>query len=145
MKRLLPPLLFLICLIAMGLLHLFYPIRHTGTHYFAGPFFLLFGALLTLLSGRYFHKIGTNIRTFDAPGKLVTGGFFRYTRNPMYLGFTCMLFGVAALSGALSTLVPVLVFFLAANYWYIPFEERKMIETFGEDYLAYRKKVRRWV
>ena len=133
------------CLAAIAILHLLYPVRHTGMHYIAGPVFLALGAALTVLSGRRFHQLETNIKTFDAPDKFVTEGFFRFTRNPMYLGFTFMLFGAAALSGALSTLAPVLLFFLAANFWYIPFEERMMEEKFGADYLAYRQKVRRWI
>ncbi|MDP2214976.1 hypothetical protein [Phenylobacterium sp.] len=41
--------------------------------------------------------------------------------------------------------LPVLVFFLAAQLWYIPFEERALTRRFGADYLAYRGKVRRWI
>ncbi|MCE3289332.1 MAG: hypothetical protein K0R83_1344, partial [Caulobacter sp.] len=84
-------------------------------------------------------------RTFDDPDVLVTGGPFRFTRNPMYLGFLLLLAGVALGLGAASPWIVPVVFWLLADRWYIPFEERAMRRTFGEAYEAYARRVRRWV
>jgi protein-S-isoprenylcysteine O-methyltransferase Ste14 len=49
------------------------------------------------------------------------------------------------MANALSALAPVALFFLVANFWYVPFEERAARAQFGDAYDAYRKRVRRWL
>ena len=51
----------------------------------------------------------------------------------MYLGFLLLLLGVAFVFDTVYGLTAPLGFFLAAQFWYILFEERRMLETFGED------------
>ncbi|MDF3029106.1 MAG: Isoprenylcysteine carboxyl methyltransferase family protein [Fluviicola sp.] len=88
----------------------------------------------------------TEIHTFKTPQKLVTHGLFKYSRNPIYLGFVIALFGVwILLSGNLFSLFGVMFFFLIANFGYIPYEEKQMETIFGQEYLAYKNKVRRWI
>lgn len=103
------------------------------------------GLGLNLRGAGLFDRIGTNIKTFDAPGTLVDTGPFRFSRNPMYLGFVLILAGVATLVGSLTAWVGPLAFFAAAQLWYIPFEERKMQEKFGADYERYTAEVWRWI
>lgn len=92
-----------------------------------------------------FRRRAANIMTFGEPNNLVTEGPFRYSRNPMYLGFTLVLFGAAALSGHLVALVAPLGFWLLAHGWYVPFEERAAQLAFGPAYEAYCNKTRRWI
>ena len=47
--------------------------------------------------------------------------------------------------GGLTAWIAPLLFFAAANLWYIPYEERRMINTFGPAYTAYQSEVRRWL
>jgi protein-S-isoprenylcysteine O-methyltransferase Ste14 len=47
--------------------------------------------------------------------------------------------------GTVSPLIGPLAFGLAANFWYIPFEERAMFAKFGQAYAAYQQSVRRWL
>jgi protein-S-isoprenylcysteine O-methyltransferase Ste14 len=102
------------------------------------------GLGLTLAAARHFERRRANIVTFQSPTKLVVDGWFRVSRNPMYLGFTLVLAGVALALGGLLTSLPALLFVLAAETIYIPFEERAMTRVFGEDYRRYSKQVRRW-
>src|SRR5690606_37471435 len=75
----------------------------------------------------------------------VTSGPFRWSRNPMYLGSLVMAVGAALIVGTwLMWLVPF-VLFLLQNFVIIPFEERSMRRTFGEEYDAYCARVRRWL
>lgn len=75
----------------------------------------------------------------------VTSGPFRWSRNPMYLGSLGVAIGAALIVGTwLMWLVPV-VLFLLQNFAIIPFEERSMKDAFGEEYDAYRTRVRRWL
>ena len=87
----------------------------------------------------------TEINTFKPPQKLVTARLLRYSRNPIYLGFSIALFGVAIVLGNVIAFVSFLAFIIAVNLCYIPFEEAEMEKQFGQDYLAYNKKVRRWL
>ena len=147
MQKLIPPFLFLLCLITMFFLDRFYPMHNwlASPYNFIGIASLLIGMLMVVSIGKRFRKVKTQIHTFKKPKKLVTDGLFQYSRNPIYLGFTIALLGVAFLFGSLTTLIPVLFFFLVANFWYIPFEEKNMQMVFGQSYSFYCRKVRRWL
>jgi protein-S-isoprenylcysteine O-methyltransferase Ste14 len=62
----------------------------------------------------------------------------------MYLGFALLLGGVAMVLGGIVTFLPTVLFVLAAEKVYIPFEEQAMRRIFGERYVDYASRVRRW-
>lgn len=78
------------------------------------------------------------------PTTLITDGPFRFSRNPLYFGMTLMTLGTALLFGGLGPLLVVLAGFVVMNVWAVPPEERVVARTFGEEYDAYRRRVRRW-
>ena len=121
MQKLIPPFLFLFCVLAMFSLDRFYPMQKwlTGPYNLIGVVPLLLGTFMVVSTGKRFRKVKTQIHTFKKPKKLVTNGLFQYSRNPIYLGFTIALLGIAFLLGSLTALIPVLFFFLVANFWYI--------------------------
>ncbi|MFN8672475.1 MAG: isoprenylcysteine carboxylmethyltransferase family protein [Candidatus Sericytochromatia bacterium] len=90
-------------------------------------------------------KVGTTIMTFDNPEKLVIDGLYKFTRNPMYLGFLIFLIGFFIILGTLTPVFIVFLFFIITDNWYIKFEELKLIDKFGENYLTYKKNVRKWL
>ena len=92
-----------------------------------------------------FRKADTNISTFNDPDILITEGIYRYTRNPMYLGFVIALLGVAVVLGSVSALIVVVLFILITDRWYIEFEEAAMQRMFGSRYDDYKQKTRRWL
>jgi protein-S-isoprenylcysteine O-methyltransferase Ste14 len=147
MKRILPPMLFLICLAAMLALGFGWPVQRIWPPALKllGIALLGSGMLLLIAGSRRFTQVGTNVDTFGEPDLLVTDGPFRYSRNPMYLGMSLALFGVWIILETLSPLACVLIFILITDRWYIPFEEKSMIEKFGQDYLNYKLKTRRWI
>ena len=63
----------------------------------------------------------------------------------MYLGMLVALLGWLVWLGSVSPLCGPLVFFLMAQYWYIPVEEQAMAAKFGAQYMAYQRTVRRWI
>jgi protein-S-isoprenylcysteine O-methyltransferase Ste14 len=63
----------------------------------------------------------------------------------MYLGLAVLLIGLAILLGTLVPFLGPLVFIVAADRWYIPFEEKALQRKFGEQYDAYKRTTRRWV
>jgi protein-S-isoprenylcysteine O-methyltransferase Ste14 len=86
-----------------------------------------------------------SIRTDQPVPRLVPDGPFRYTRNPGYLGLTMLYAEIAELRNALCAilLLPVVVYVIQREV--IGREERYLERTFGEEYLAYKARVRRWV
>ncbi len=94
---------------------------------------------------RRFTRVRTNLWTFEDPGRMITAGPFAHSRNPMYLGFQTCLTGIAILVGTVSALIAPVTFFLVARYWYIPFEEQRMVSVFGPEYTDYARQVRRWL
>jgi protein-S-isoprenylcysteine O-methyltransferase Ste14 len=76
---------------------------------------------------------------------VVTTGVYRFTRNPIYIGYLCMLIGIPLVFGnywglALSPLQVVLF-----NRLIIRHEEAYLSGKFGAEYLDYKHKVRRWL
>ena len=92
-----------------------------------------------------FRRAGTPIRPTDAPARLVAGGPYRVSRNPMYLGIVAILLGVAVVLGSWPMLVAPAGFVATMSLTFIPFEERRLHATFGEAYASYVRRVRRWL
>lgn len=77
-----------------------------------------------------FRKKKTTVKPHEKPSVLVTFGPLRVSRNPMYLGMVAILFGASACVGSLSAFVSSLLFFLVAQYRFIPLEEGVMESAF---------------
>lgn len=96
---------------------------------------------------RAFRRAGTTIDPvrIDRARSLVTGGIFRFTRNPMYVALSLLLAAWAAwLGGALVWAGPVILL-LWLDHFQIRPEERAMAARFGDDYRRYQTQVRRWL
>ena len=82
------------------------------------------------------------------PGKatsLVDSGVYRITRNPMYVGLSCVLVAWAVfLSSAWALLGPVAYVLYIGRFQIAP-EERALAKLFGSAYSAYQASVRRWL
>ncbi len=75
---------------------------------------------------------------------LVVSGFYRVSRNPMYLGMLCLLLAWAWWLQQWPALLGPLLFVLWLNRFQIAPEERALLALFGEGYAAYCRRVRRW-
>ena len=92
-----------------------------------------------------FWRAHTPIVPFERSTALVTGGVYRYTRNPMYLGLALLVAGTALLLGSIGAFVPLPLFVWILESGYIRAEEHLLAETFGSEYLQYTERVRRWL
>ena len=82
----------------------------------------------------------------DKPvSRLVQDGPFRYSRNPGYLSLTMLYAGIPILRNALWAILFLPLLLLVTQRELIEREERYLQRTFGEEYLAYKRRVRRWV
>lgn len=148
MKKLLPPVLFLTFLVAMACVCWALGSPHTVLYPYSllGVVFLVAGLGISIYHSRLFKREGANIMTFGEPSKFVRSGLFRYSRNPMYLGFVLALVGAALLyQAAPSSFLLVAAFWFITDRWYIRFEETAMLKKFGEDYRVYCSQTPRWL
>ena len=81
----------------------------------------------------------------DTASALVSSGVYRYTRNPMYLGFAIVLLAWSIFLAAPLTLVGVAGFVLYMNRFQIAPEERALTALFGEEFTRYQSRIRRWL
>jgi protein-S-isoprenylcysteine O-methyltransferase Ste14 len=81
----------------------------------------------------------------ERASSIVTGGVYRVSRNPMYLGMALLLLAWATYLSALWSLAgPVLYVWYITRFQIVP-EERVLERMFGDEYLAYTARVRRWL
>jgi protein-S-isoprenylcysteine O-methyltransferase Ste14 len=106
---------------------------------------LVVGIILNLTADREFKRAGTTVKPLERSTTLVERFPFSFTRNPMYLGMTLLLLGVALLLGTLSPLAPVALFAGLMDRVFIGPEEESLARSFGEEWETYRAKVRRWI
>ena len=145
--RILPLVWLLIALVLMAVMHRWVHLARvlhspwTWTGLVPG----ISGVWMTAVSAAAFKKVTTGLLPFNEATALVTGGFYRYSRNPMYLGMVLLLLGTAMLYGTAGTLLPIPFFVWVIHRNFIPGEERLMAAAFGEEYLEYKNRVRRWL
>lgn len=145
--RILPPVYLLAAVIAMLALHRWLPIRQlvSGPWRWTGLALAILGLALGGSAARLFRRRGTTIRPGETSTALMTDGPFRFTRNPIYVGMIVVLAGIAVGLGSLSPWFVIPLFIVAIATDVIPAEEAMLGETFGEAYLNYQSRVRRWI
>lgn len=141
-----PVVAFMLIAISLAL-HYFFPIMRIVVYpfNFAGIIVSLIGLSISLSSSYAFIKNELSFTPKEKPKRLETGGAFSYSRNPMYLGGTLMLLGVAIFLGSVSAFISPLLFFTVINFGFIPYEEKMLKKLFGKKYEDYKKNVRRWI
>ena len=146
-RTVIPPVYFVSALALMAALHFLAPLERfiEAPYSYLGLGLLLGGVVMAATALRTFSKAGTPVLPFQRSTALVTNGVYRFTRNPMYLGLALMLAGVALLFGTLTPLLPIPVFVWIIQSNFIRGEERFLEEIFGDQYLSYKRRVRRWI
>jgi len=107
----------------------------------------IIGIFVDLVSVGLFTKFKTTVSPFSPQKteKLVTSGLYQFSRNPMYVGMVIILIGIGIWLGNLAAfvLIPGFTWFVT-TFQIIP-EEEILAEKFGQDYLEYKSRVRRWI
>ncbi len=142
-----PPLIYAGPLVAGLLLSKAFPVK-----FLPRPLALILGILCVILAGalarsafQEMRSANTNVDPRQPATALVTEGPFRYTRNPLYSSLTLLYTGIALVANAFwaMLLLPVTLFII--NRGVIDREEHYLECKFGEQYLNYKAKVRRWI
>ena len=148
-NRVPPPLVVVLIGAAMAMIARFAPAVEIPTlvRFAVGAGIITLGAFLVAQGARTFWRNETTIDPvgLERASTLVTSGVFRFSRNPMYVGFTAALVGWAVCLAAPWALFGPVAFALFTNRFQILPEERVMLDKFGRAYDVYRKQVRRWV
>ena len=142
-----PPYFLLLAIVASILLHFYFPIVKMiplKYNYIGIPIMIASYALIGHVDYLFKQK-QTTIDSFGKASILITDGVFKISRNPIYLGMALLLFGLCVLLRSASTLIPLALFIIIINVIIIPKEEKSLKDTFGDSYILYLKKVRRWI
>jgi protein-S-isoprenylcysteine O-methyltransferase Ste14 len=142
-----PPVVALMCIVIAYVLGRFVPLpftlppllRYVGLGITFIGFLLGIGALIE------FRKARTTLDPHGSAKQVVTSGIYRFTRNPIYLGFLLMVMGLPLNSGLIwgVALAPFYVFMM--NRLIIQHEEAYLERKFGKAYTGYASRVRRWL
>jgi len=105
------------------------------------------GVLVSVIGVLQFRRARTTVNPLKPAeaSTLVTGGIYRWTRNPMYLGMALALAGWGLYLGNFGALALVGVFVMYIDRYQIDPEERALMGRFGDEFAAYRRRVRRWL
>ena len=142
-----PPLLFVLPIVASLALEWLVP-----TSFVPGALRWILGALIFVagiaLTGGGFvtqKRAGTDPIPSNPSTRIVAHGLYRLTRNPMYLGFALATLGLAILVDSAWMLLVVPIGLILTDRIIIAREERYLARKFGEEYLNYKRRVRRWI
>ena len=106
---------------------------------------VVLGFILGVLAVIEFRRARTTADPRKPTQKIVTTGMYRYTRNPIYLGFVLMLIGIPLNMGIYWGIILVWPLITFMNNLIIKHEEAYLEKKFKEQYVDYKSHVRRWL
>ena len=145
-----PPLLFLAALLSGfvldRLLGVPFPVPGIDrAHWIIGGPLILIGLALAAGGIRNFSRAGTPVRSVEPTRALVTTGLHGRTRNPIYLGMFLVYGGIGVAARSPWILILTLPLAITIRWGVIAREEAYLARRFGDAYLDYKARVRRWL
>lgn len=113
--------------------------------YVVGAALIVLGVTVLAIAMRQFRKAGTNVQTWKPTTALVTNGFYRFSRNPIYVALSLIYAGIGIAADNLWVLGLLIPLLAVIRYGVIALEERYLERKFGQEYLSYKASVRRWL
>ncbi|MCV9962459.1 isoprenylcysteine carboxylmethyltransferase family protein [Pararhizobium sp. BT-229] len=110
-----------------------------------GGIVFLAGLGLLIWAATTFRRAGTQIQTTQPTSAIVEEGPYRFTRNPIYIGMFLGLTGLAIAFDSLWLIALLVLFYLVIRYGVVAREEAYLERKFGDVYVAYKARVRRWL
>lgn len=141
-----PPVWLIAMLLLAWVLSGLAPKLHFGAWAeWAGNLLIVAGFALMGLAFVEFRKAKTTIIPGEEPTALITGGIYRYSRNPIYLGDVLVLAGFILRWDAVLALplIPAFVWLIQTRF-IVP-EERRLMDAFGPAFEAWAERTRRWI
>ena len=112
-----------------------------------GSLMIISGLIIILSAIILFKKYQTTITPLNPSNatKLITDGIYKFSRNPMYLGLLLVLLGISIILNLFGGFFLIPLFILYLNLFQIIPEENAMVDLFKDEFLEYKKNVRRWI
>ena len=142
-----PPLIYGVAFIVGWLIHRAFPVPvlpETLARWI-GVVFVLVSIPVAITAFRAMIRSQTSFDPRKPTTAIVTEGPFRYSRNPLYVSLTLLYLGVALLINALWIVLLVAPVLVAMQRGVIAREEAYLERKFGDEYLSYKTRVRRWI
>ena len=139
-----PPIIFIGCALIMAYLPNLYSF---SINVLIAYLMVLVSSAIAFFSLWQFYKSKANINPIhlEKSNVFVVSGIYRFSRNPMYLSLAGLLVAWAVYLQSAVSFLGVFLFIYLITQWQIKPEEYWLEKKFGESYLAYKKKVRRWI
>ncbi len=128
--------------------HAFWPVEIPLAAEFGGIAIVLFlglSLLILALSFREFARAKTSLRPDRSAKALIRTGPFAYSRNPLYVAVVLLILGIGVWVNSTWIWVMVAPLVLVMNIAVIVREERHLERRFGQEYIDYKRAVRRWL
>jgi protein-S-isoprenylcysteine O-methyltransferase Ste14 len=93
----------------------------------------------------HYRSYRASVRVGFSPPHLVVAGPYKISRNPMYASGLFAWLGWVIFYGSPAVCFVLVLLWIAFTYRVIPYEERQLEALFGDEYLAYKQSVRRWI
>ncbi len=145
--RIHPPVVYLLALlVAIGLNYL-WPISFLPRWWgvVLGIVVIALGAAIMPAVVSRFRRFRTAFDPHKPASALITDGPYRFSRNPAYIALTLWYLGLGPVLNNAWILLLAILPVLVMDQWAIPREERHLEERFGQDYVRYKARVRRWL
>jgi protein-S-isoprenylcysteine O-methyltransferase Ste14 len=108
---------------------------------------LLIGVFILIVPVSKFIKSKTTVNPikFKKVNKLITSGIYKYSRNPMYLGFLMIVISTSIYYLNIFSIITPIFFYFWINRFQIKREEIFLNKKFGQKYITYKSKTRKWI
>lgn len=112
-----------------------------------GVFLAIIGMAIAIVSVQRFRQLGTTIQPhkLDEARHLVTDGIYNYTRNPMYLGMAILIASAGVFFGSFLSIPAIIAFVMIINRFQIAPEEVALEKLFGQEYIDFKARTRKWL
>lgn len=111
---------------------------------FGTPLFIASG--LIAISALIIMKKNKTAVNYNHPTiKFITESSFQFTRNPLYLSLLLVMGSIAVFANSTWHLIALLLLFLIFNFGVVAREEKYLENSYGEKYIQYKNRVRRWI
>jgi len=143
----LPPVIYIVTLLLGLIIHFIFPVKFLPKELalWLGILLILNSILITVWS---FHTLALAKTPYDvrkSTAAIVTYGPYRYSRNPIYLSATLFYLGISFLFNSLIMFLLVIPLIYVVQRGVIEREEDYLEAKFGDEYLRYKNRVRRWI
>jgi protein-S-isoprenylcysteine O-methyltransferase Ste14 len=111
----------------------------------SGGIIFVISLVFLIKTARKHKQVGSNIEPWKPTTTIIVDGAYKYSRNPIYVAMAIAYAGIAISAYSLPSLLLLPVCLGVICYFVISKEEAYLEDKFGEEYLSYKMKVRRWL